>query len=394
MAFLFPSTVYADEGITIIDSNTSVFFPGGITFSIKVESPDTISRIRLHYKVERWNFANVISEAWPVFTPSSTVDTEWTWDMRKANLPTGAKVQYWWTIEDDAGNIETSEVYFVDFNDTRYSWQIISEGPLTLYWYEGDKSFAQELLDAGTQALEKLAGDTNSRLERPVSIYIYANSQDLQGSMIFPNEWTGGVAFTEFSTIAIGVSTNELDWGKDALAHELGHMYTHQHTFSPYGASMPTWLDEGLAMYAESKKDAYLEKTFQKAIAENEFISLRSLSSPFSAIPEVAYLSYAQSLSVVEYLISNYGREDIFRLLTAIKEGESCDQALTEIYGFDQDGLEAQWREAVITSTGPETSQRKPIGPAGAGGIAVFATGVACIIGFGLYHHRKKKALS
>jgi hypothetical protein len=344
--------------------------------------------------VERWNFANVTSEAWPVFTPSSTVDAEWTWDMRKANLPTGAKVQYWWTIEDDAENIETSEVYFVDFNDTRYSWQSISEGPLTLYWYKGEKSFAQELLDAGTQALEKLAGDTNSRLERPVIIYIYANSQDLQGSMIFPREWTGGVTFAEFSTIAIGVSENELEWGKNALAHELGHMYTHQHTYSPYGASLPTWIDEGLAMYAESDKDVYLEKTFQKAIAENELISLRSLSSPFSAVPEVAYLSYAQSLSVVEYLINNYGREKIMHLLTAIKEGESCDQALTEIYGFDQDGLEAQWREAIISSAEPETSQKKPVSTAVAGAIAVFATGVASTIAFGVYRHRKKKAIS
>lgn len=337
------------------------------------------------------NFANVTSEAWPVFSPSSDVEAQWTWDMRKANLPTGAKVDYWWTVEDNADNVQTSEVNSVDFNDTRYQWQNINDGPLTLYWYEGDKSFAQELLDAGVQALNKLAGDTNSRLERPVTVYIYASSRDLQGSMIFPNEWTGGVAFTEFSTIAIGVSTDQLDWGKDALAHELGHMYTHQHTFSPYGESLPTWLDEGLAMYAESKKDAYLEKTFQKAIAENELISLRSLSSPFSAIPEVAYISYAQSLSVVEYLISNYGREDIFQLLTSIKEGQTCDQALTAIYGFDQDRLEAKWRESIKASAVSEPLQKKTIGPVSIGAIAALVIAFVCTIVFGLRYYRHRK---
>jgi hypothetical protein len=314
--------------------------------------------------VERLNFANVTSEAWPVFSPSSDVKAQWTWDMRKANLPTGAKVHYWWTVEDDADNVQTSEVYSVDFNDTRYQWQSISESPLTLYWYEGDKSFARELLDAGLQALDKLSGDTNSNLERPVTIYIYSSSGDLQGSMIFPNEWTGGVAFTEFSTIAIGVATNQLDWGKDALAHELGHMFTHQYTFSPYGESLPTWLDEGLAMYAENNRDAYLDKTFQKAVEENKLISLRSLSSPFSAIPEVAYISYAESLSVVEYLINTYGRQDIFQLLTALKDGQTCDQALTAIYGFDQDGLEALWRESIAAPAVTEQSQNKSTVPA------------------------------
>ncbi|GAI54848.1 unnamed protein product, partial [marine sediment metagenome] len=32
----------------------------------------------------------------------------------------------------------------------------------------------------------------------------------------------------------------QLDWGKRALAHELGHLVTHQITFSPYGAILPT----------------------------------------------------------------------------------------------------------------------------------------------------------
>jgi hypothetical protein len=385
--------VYADEEVTVLDSNASIFFPGGITFSVKAQSPDTISRIRLLYKVERLNYADVVSEAWPIFSPSSQVEAQWTWDMRKANLPPGGKVQYWWIIEDDAGHEYTSPVNTIDFNDTRYEWQEISSGPLTLYWYEGDELFAEELINAGLEALERLTGDTGTELEKPVDIYIYASSGDLQSSMIFPREWTGGVAFTEFSTIAIGVSEKNLDWGKDALAHELGHMFTHQHTFSPYGTFLPTWLDEGLAMYAEANKDAYLTKTFEKAIAEQELISLRSLSSPFSAIPEVAYLSYAQSRSVVEYMIEKYGNENILLLLTALKEGESIDNALMDIYGFDQDELEEQWREAVVSAAGEtQTRQMHPILIIS---ISIIALAVICAFIFVLYRYNKsKKALS
>ena len=313
--------------------------------------------------------------------------------MRKANLPPGGKVRYWWTIEDDAGHVYTSPVNTIDFNDTRYEWQEINSVPLTLYWYKGDESFAKELIDAGTEALERLAGDTGTELEKPVDIYIYASSADLQGSMIFPREWTGGVAFTEFSTIAIGVSESNLNWGKNALAHELGHMFTHQYTYSPYGTFLPTWLDEGLAMYAEPEKDAYLTKTFEKAKAEQELISLRSLSSPFSAIPEVAYISYAQSRSVVEYMIENYGNENILLLLTALKEGESIDEALLDIYGFDQDGLEEQWREAVVDTAGK--TQERQMHPILIISISIIALAVVCAFIFVLYRYNKsKKALS
>jgi hypothetical protein len=201
------------------------------------------------------------------------------------------------------------------------------------------------------QALERLAEDTGVHPEKPISLFIYASTTDLRGAMIFPQEWTGGVAFTEYGIIAIGVPPNELDWGKRALAHELGHMVTHQITFSPYGAVLPTWLDEGLAMHAEGEPDPYLQSVLEKAITQQKLISVRSLSSPFSAKPEQAYISYAESQSLVEFLIQNHGKDKMLRLLKLMKEGNSCDEALIEVYGFDQDGLDKLWRQYITNQT-------------------------------------------
>ena len=187
-------------------------------------------------------------------------------------------------------------------------------------------------------------------ISKPIRIYIYASAGDLQGAMIFPREWTGGVAFTEFGTIAIGISPNQLDWGKKALVHELTHLVVHQATFSPYG-ELPTWLDEGLAMYNEGELDPYFRAYLGKAISEGKLISVRSLCSPFSAEPEKAYLSYAQSYSLVEYLLRNYGENKMLNLLTLFKEGDTYDGALTQVYGFDIDGLDSHWRETLIAPT-------------------------------------------
>jgi hypothetical protein len=100
-------------------------------------------------------------------------------------------------------------------------------------------------------------------------------------------------------------------------------------------------------MHAEGELDPYMEEWLEKAIANNKLISVRSLSSPFSAIPEVAFISYAESQSLVHFLIKNYGKEKIFQLLMIFKEGARCDQALMQVYGFDQDGLEQLWRQSL-----------------------------------------------
>jgi hypothetical protein len=104
-------------------------------------------------------------------------------------------------------------------------------------------------------------------------------------------------------------------------------------------------------MYAEGKPDPYLESVLQKAITQHKLISVRSLSSPFSAIPDEAYISYAESQSLIRFLIQNYGRDKMLQLLNLFKEGNTYDEALTQVYGFDQDGLDALWQKYITSQT-------------------------------------------
>jgi hypothetical protein len=346
-----PTIAHSQGVISVQDSSAQIYFPSALAFNIKAQSQNDIVKLRLHYQVERMNYAPVIDEAWPEFTPSTKLQTQWVWDMRKASLPAGATVTYWWTIEDASGDSLTTPSQKANFDDIRYNWQKVTSGQISLFWYKGNQSFVDQLMAACQQALDRLAQNTGVYLKQPVSIYIYASPEDLRGAMVFPQEWTGGVAFTEYGIIAIGIPTNELDWGKGALAHELGHMVTHQITFSPYGAILPTWLDEGLAMYAEGKPDPYLESVLEKAISQHNLISVRSLASPFSAIPEEAYLSYAESQSLIPFLIQNYGRDKMLQLLNLFKEGSTYDDALIQVYGFDQDGLDALWQKYITSQT-------------------------------------------
>ncbi len=351
-----PHAVKAEAGISLSESSVEIYFPSALVFKINVESPSDITKIRLHYQVDRMNYAQVISEAWPRFTPAPKVETKWVWDTRKATLPPGASIKYWWTVEDAGGNRLETPVDLTTFDDLRYKWQSLTTPRLSLFWYEGSQSFAEELLATCEKALDRLATDIGAHPEKPVKAYIYANSQDLQGAMIFPREWTGGAAYTEYGIIALGISQAQLSWGKRALAHELAHLVTHQVTFSPYGAILPTWLSEGLAMYAEGEPDPELQKWLQEAITEQKLISIRTLSSAFSAKAEEAFISYAESDSIVRFLIQNYGKDKIFELLDLLKQGNTYNEALIQAYGFDTEGLDAQWRAYITSEVRPKPS--------------------------------------
>jgi hypothetical protein len=314
---------------------------------LSAESAVNVTDIRLHYRVERDSFAWVTSEAYIEFAPDTSVTVSWSWDMKTTgSLPSGSIVEYWWSVADAGGNKVSTAPVWVQFDDNRYSWQSLADGELTLYWYQGDVSFAQELMTAAQEALTRLAEDTGAYLTKPVRLYIYASTQELRGAMIFPQEWTGGVAYTRYGVIAIGVAPNNLRWGKRATVHELAHLVTQQMTFNPYN-SLPNWLSEGLSVYAEGELEAIYINYLEQGVAENSLISVRSLASPFSAFAGQTYLAYAQSHSLVEFLIDSFGQDKIYALLSTFQQGNSYDDALMSVYGFDMDGLNILWRDWV-----------------------------------------------
>ena len=59
---------------------------------------------------------------------------------------------------------------------------------------------------------------------------------------------------------------------------------------------------------------------------------------------DTADLSYAQSYSLVNFLIAKYGQDKMLQLLRLLRDGSTIEQALQATYGFDIDGFEDAWR--------------------------------------------------
>jgi hypothetical protein len=339
-----PAAAQTSNSISVSGSSAAMDFPLSLNFSAHVSSQVNITDIRLKYEVDQVSFARVTSEAFIKFTPASTVNARYTLDMRKVGgLPPGTSLNFWWSIKDVGGNVLDTQAQPFEVKDNRFTWKQLAEGKIKLFWYKGDDSFARSLMSTAQQSLVDMDRNTGASPPDIVSIFIYNGSQDLQGSMIYPSEWTGGVAFTSYNVVAIGISPDNLNWGKGAMAHELTHIVMNQVTFNPYHG-LPVWLNEGLAMYSEGPLDDQFSVPLSKALSGGSLISVRSISSPFSADSTKATLSYAESYSLVDFLVKTFGSAEMLDLLETFKQGSTYDGAFQNVYGLDMDQLEKDWK--------------------------------------------------
>jgi hypothetical protein len=344
LLLISPISAEATGQIVVSDSSAQIDFPLKLSMSSKITSTLPITDVRIRYKIEEMSFARVFTEASVPISESTKINANWSLDMRKiGGLPPGSNLAYWWLVKDShENNVETSPISF-QITDSRYSWNNLVQDKISLFWYSGDKNFANALMKTAQDSLTKLEQNTGVIPEKIINIYIYANNQDLLGSMIHPQEWTGGVAFTPYNIITIGISPIQLNWGKSAMTHELTHIVINQVVYNPYN-NIPIWLNEGLAMYSEGPLDSQYSDPLEYAITENSLLSIRSICSPFSAYTDKSLLSYAESFSVVEYLISTYGSTKLSELLKTYKQGNTFDGAFLEVYGFDIDELNDLWK--------------------------------------------------
>src|SRR5512135_157571 len=342
-----PINVQAQTGIVATNDQATLDFPNSLTFSVHLKSSVKIDQVVLEYGVDQLTCGNVIAEAFPTFTAGTDVDAKWTWEMKQTgSQPPGSNIWWRWRVTDANGHDTVTDQKTIVWLDAQHQWQTVSGGLLNLHWYSGGATFGPELHDSAVKSLSDLATATGLRLDAPADLYIYANTQDMQASVFYQPGWTGGLAYPDHDIVIIGISPDQIDWGKRTEAHELTHVLVGHLTFSCLG-DVPTWLNEGLAVYGEGGPEAAELAQFNDALSKDTLIAVRSLSGGFSEDPGKADLSYSESYSLVNYIVKQYGQDKMTTLLKALRDGATVDDALMSVYNFNIEGFEDAWRSSI-----------------------------------------------
>ena len=330
---------------SVVRNEALVHFPQDIVFQLDLDPSVTLTEAVLTYDVARFSCLEASSSV-PVAVTGSQL--AWTWVMsRSGNPPPGTAVSWHWTLTDDAGNQFNTPSQTIVLTDNRFEWKQLTNGRITLHWYEG-LNVGPTLLDAAVAGLTQLEQEMGILLQDDVTIFIYDSSEAMRDAILYVQDWAGGVAFDEYNTILMGVPPNIADtWGRTTIRHELAHLVLGQVGRSCVGGSRPTWLEEGLAVYAEGEPTEEVQQDIANGIADNSFEPVRSLNGAFPAHSTAAGIAYSQSYSVVAFLLETYGQEKMQQFVAVLSAGEDYDNALETVYGFNVDGLEQAWRHSI-----------------------------------------------
>ncbi|MEE8142488.1 MAG: peptidase MA family metallohydrolase [Planctomycetota bacterium] len=170
-------------------------------------------------------------------------------------------------------------------------------------------------------------------LKQRIQVHLYGDAEAFQAAVPAPS-WSGGLTMLEqrmgiITRQSLHFNTQDPQFLAATLPHELSHAVL-PHRLGA-GVHSPKWLDEGLASNEEPEfKQIYFQRLVREAAADDTLFSLNSLFS-HASYPEESRvpLFYAQSNSVVRYLLSRLGTRAGFALLKALAIGP-LEQALLE----------------------------------------------------------------
>lgn len=340
--------VRADDPITVSGTPAAQNnFPSEVVFSIDAaSSAGNITDAQLHYLLVPDPTAR---SARADFDAGPSVHAQY--HLRTAGnplyLPPFKKIHYYWTLTDAAGNTKQTDAADFVYADPRFKFKEITNGNLTLHYYNGSDAAAQNILAIGRQALDKAAQLDGAPLDFPIQLVVYGSQAEVAAALSHESKSVDPNILGQANPPDIVV----LDAGdlrgqenEDTVRHELTHLVNARATRDGVDGSLPLWLDEGLAVFSQQDPGGFRDAVNQ-AIARDTVVSLKGLSPGYrGSNPD---LFYGEAWSVVRFLVGTYGPDKMAKLLAAFNANQAEDKAFSAAYGLDRDGVYNAWRKSV-----------------------------------------------
>ncbi len=332
---LAPSGAKAAGGaIQVLDMRQQVNFPNGVGLTLTAESDTDIVEVRVYFRAagsSQWGYAYADFKPGSLVTATRSIPVS-----EAAYLAPGVDVEYYYLIRDAHGAVLKTERSTIEYLDGRFDWQRINIGPLELVYHD----IGEERVAAAARALyQDLQRVTDLLQHEPRNGFkgvIYNSYTD--ANAVFPVQSQTTTDHGTFAGYAFPEQGVFVGQGLDRriIVHESTHLLFRE-ALGDNALDAPAWLDEGLATYSEpnvrirSSRDLYGRTPRLSGM------------NRVSGTPRTIPLFYQKSVSVVAYLVEQYGKDSFRRMLAELRKGRVIEDALLNVYGFDVDGLEDRW---------------------------------------------------
>jgi len=339
--------VYAQAQSEVELENVTASYQYGeqITFSAQIKSSIQIQQASIVITDE----ANGLTQAQPLVIDQNG-HSEYRLDVSQNGLRPFSSVTWKYQLVLVDGNTFQSGTYFIRYEDNRFDWQTLEADTLHVHWYNGDSSFGQAALNAAQVALTSIGAWIPLDLRQPIDVFIYANSDDLRGTLVLGGEdWIAGHADPALGVVMVVIEpgTEQGITMEQRIPHELMHVMTYRSVGTGY-TNLPAWFREGTATLAEIYPNADYDRVLTEAGAKNDLIPLLDLCVSFPADAGQAFLAYAESRSFIRYVHGTYGSSGSLSLAAAYADGVDCQHGTERAFGIPLSTLETKWRSSVL----------------------------------------------
>jgi hypothetical protein len=180
--------------------------------------------------------------------------------------------------------------------------------------------------------------------DKTCKVYLFASRKNYADMSRQPG-WTGGAAYVRERMIITFI--NQGDFFNTILPHEMTHLIFRE--FVGYRTGLPLWLDEGIACLQEKKNRRQYLRVARVLVKSHVFIPLDKLTEIRQEgllMPEVFY---AESASVVQFLLQRYGQEKFVDYCRRLRDNKDWKRALLEVYAVKSlSEMNVQWKEFLL----------------------------------------------
>lgn len=199
------------------------------------------------------------------------------------------------------------------------------------------------LIDDAVPRIARIVGTDDLR---PVLAFVYPDRALFREAVDLPPQSTI-VGLATFPSGVIHIDgTGLLSSIRKVVPHEVGHVMIAR-AVGPALSELPIWINEGIAEYVAGERAAQVDPVALRAIGRGAALKLADLDPTFRARSQQSGLAYAQSASLVHFLVEERGEAVIAALLMAFRQVQDFDAALSQAAGLRLGELESEWRASV-----------------------------------------------
>ena len=328
LALLMGSLAFAVEGSgggpEVLSQDARVRFAEGVTFNVEVEAEAPVVEVKLNFRNANdvpWNYVYLDVK------PDTRIEAEHLLATDGPTyIPPLAALEYFFTVRDAAGNVSETPLQSVLYTDTRFRWESVSIGPLTLLYHDLPARRVEKLKGSLEESLVWLEEVLGGRPEKPMLGVIYNDDGEVRDAFprlsrtIDTGQIFHGFAFADWNLFA-GIGLRE-----SLIVHEAAHLMLHGVDARAVAADSSV-VERRIRQLRRAGVERRSRHARNWRAAAKGPISLRGMHAVPGRVSDIRYF-YRKAESVVTHLLERYGAEKFRDLLYRFGHGSSIDDAL------------------------------------------------------------------